>query len=101
MQSLNSCWLNLDRTAKGPQRERLISRFSVVVTGEEHTVLGGLGGAVAEVIAEAGISTTFRRFGLPATFPTGVGSQQYLRTANRLDAQSLQALVTAAQPTRG
>ncbi len=35
-----------------------------ILTVEEHTVLGGLGGAVAEVLAEAGIRTRFRRHGL-------------------------------------
>ncbi len=72
---------------------KLASRFSAVITCEEHTILGGLGGAVAEVLFEAGVSTTFRRFGLPATFPIGVGSQDHMRTVNRLDASTLRELV--------
>lgn len=71
----------------------LASRFSVVVTCEEHTVAGGLGGAVAEVLLEAGVVTTFRRFGLQSTFPSGVGSQEYMRSANRIDARALRSLV--------
>lgn len=47
-----------------------------IVTIEEHTVVGGLGGAVAEVLAEAGLaSTRFKRIGLPDVFPHGYGSQ--------------------------
>ena len=69
------------------------ARFSLVVTCEEHSAIGGLGGAVAEVLLEAGIAPTFRRFALPSDFPQGVGSQEYLRSANALDAPALRALV--------
>src|SRR6266516_1547959 len=79
----------LDATGIGA----LAARFPVVVTCEEHGALGGLGGAVAEVLLEAGIAPTFRRFALPPGFPTGVGSQEYLRAANGLDAPALRELV--------
>jgi transketolase len=39
-----------------------------VVTVEDQSVNGGLGGAVAEVIAEAGITCKFKRIGLPDKF---------------------------------
>jgi transketolase len=39
-----------------------------VVTAENHTVIGGLGSAVAEVLAEAGFSPPLRRVGIPDTF---------------------------------
>ncbi len=71
----------------------MVSRFPIVVTCEEHTVLGGLGGAVAETLMEAGVSITFRRFGLNGDFPTAVGSQEYLRAANHIDAAALRSLV--------
>jgi transketolase len=43
----------------------------VVVAVEEHTVVGGLGSAVAEVIAEANFDPAkrFRRMGIPDVFP--------------------------------
>jgi transketolase len=37
----------------------------IVLTVEEHNVIGGLGSAVAEVLAEAGARCRFRRHGLP------------------------------------
>lgn len=49
-----------------------------VVTLEEHTIVGGLGGAVAEVLAEAGAHVAFRRIGLPRRFPVAVGSREHL-----------------------
>ena len=41
---------------------------SLVVTVEEHTVIGGLGGAVAELLAERGGGPPLRRIGLPDVF---------------------------------
>lgn len=76
------------------------ARFPCVVTCEEHTISGGLGGAVAEVIAERGIATAFRRFGLAPEFPVGIGSHDYMRAANGLDAETLRALVLSLQPAR-
>lgn len=53
------------------------SRARAIVTIEEHTIVGGLGGAVAEVLAEAGTlgPKRFKRIGLPDVFPHGYGSQ--------------------------
>ncbi len=48
-------------------------------TIEEHSIIGGLGSAVAEFVLEAGISTTFKRIGLPNEFSSKVGDQNYLR----------------------
>jgi transketolase len=40
-----------------------------VVTVEDHLTTGGLGSAVAEVLAESGTSCRFKRLGIPDTFP--------------------------------
>lgn len=57
-----------------------------IITIEEHTVDGGLGGAVAECCLEAGaVPRVFRRIGLRAGFSSIVGSQDYLRRAYGLD----------------
>jgi transketolase len=52
----------------------------VVVTVEEHTRIGGLGSAVAEVVAEANFDPAkrFKRIGLPDLFPDEYGSQASL-----------------------
>lgn len=53
----------------------------VIVTIEEHSIIGGLGSAVAETLAEsAGCKVLFKRLGLPADFTGQVGSQDYLRS---------------------
>jgi transketolase len=61
-----------------------------VFTLEEHSKFGGLGGAVAEVLAEADLpALIFKRFALPATFSCVVGSQEYIRATNGLTSDSL------------
>jgi transketolase len=51
-----------------------------IITLEEHSVVGGLGSAVAEVLAEsADRRVPFKRLGLPAAFTTEIGDQDYLR----------------------
>ena len=50
----------------------------VVVTAENHTIIGGLGSAVAETIAEAGIGRPLRRVGLRDTFAEGSLTAPYL-----------------------
>jgi transketolase len=56
-----------------------------VVTLEQHSVIGGLGSAVAEVLAEApGPKVPFERIGLPSAFAPRVGSQLYLEEQHGL-----------------
>ncbi len=51
-----------------------------IVTLEEHSIIGGLGSAVAEILAESdGVQARFKRLGLPPCFSPHVGSQDYLR----------------------
>lgn len=61
-----------------------------LITLEEHTVEGGLGGAVAECLLELGVvPRAFRRIGLRAGFSSAVGSQGYLRARYGLDRTSV------------
>lgn len=54
-----------------------VERVPVIVTVEEHSIVGGLGSAVAEFLAEAELfgGRKFRRIGFPDVFPAGYGSQ--------------------------
>ena len=66
-----------------------------IVTVEEHSLLGGLGSAAAEVIAEAGFNPgkRFRRMGIPDVFPEGYGSQADLLERYGLTAESISTTV--------
>lgn len=56
-----------------------------VITVENHTIIGGLGTAVAEVMAEAGIGKKLIRLGLQDTYAHGAG-RGYLMKEYRIDA---------------
>ncbi len=63
-----------------------------IITVEEHTVAGGLGGAVAETLLEQGARPGFfHRIGLRQGFSSIVGSQQYLRSQYELDSNAITA----------
>ncbi len=59
-----------------------------VITMENHTILGGLGTAVAEMMAEAGVGKRLTRIGLQDTFLHGA-SRAYLMHEYGLDAIAL------------
>jgi len=59
--------------------KNLAQKTKAVVTIEEHNIIGGLGSAVAEVIAESPYKPVFRRLGVRDYFVSKVGSQEYLR----------------------
>ncbi len=70
--------------------KRLAKELPLIVTVEEHTNLGGLGGAVAETVADmAGSRARVLRIGMRDSYSTIVGSQQYLREQYGLDAASI------------
>lgn len=73
-----------------------VSPVRAVVTIEENTVIGGLGSAVAEVIAEANFGTgkKFRRLGIPDVFPNKYGSQADLLTHYGISARDAVAAVS-------
>ena len=50
---------------------RVAARAKVVLTAENHSIIGGLGSAVAEVMAEAGTGRLVHRVGLPTRSPRG------------------------------
>ncbi len=55
-----------------------VAEARIVVTAENHSVIGGLGSAVAETIAEAGLGRPLRRIGLRDTFAEGSLTSPYL-----------------------
>jgi len=79
------------------------NRVRAIVVIEEHTILGGLGGALAEIVAEAGFDPAkrFKRIGIPDVFPEGYGSQasmmaRYDITPERTIAVAHELLATRA-----
>ena len=75
-------------------REALAGPARGVITFENHTVIGGLGSAVAELMAGEGIGKPLVRLGIPDTYAHGA-SQAHLMREYGLDALALVRAVEA------
>lgn len=85
-------------TVKPFDRETFLEKarpVPAIVTVEEHSVIGGLGGAVAEIMAEAGFQTPkrFRRIGIPDVFPDQYGSQASLLRRYEITAEKIVSVI--------
>jgi len=76
---------------------RLASGFRAVVTAENHSIIGGLGSAVAELLMEAGVRIGFSRVGVRDVFAEG-GTTPYLFERYGLTAE---AIAKAYREARG
>lgn len=66
----------------------------LIVTLEEHTVIGGLGSAVVESLVDAGMTgKPVKRLGFPDVFTEELGSQSEIMTKYRLDPVSVSTCV--------
>lgn len=63
--------------------------FDLIVTCEEHNIVGGFGSAVAEVLSEISGHARLLRLGLNDTYATIVGSQKYLRQMYGIDGEGI------------
>ncbi len=66
-----------------------IKQSQAVFTIEEHTIYGGLGSAVAEIIAESWMRVRFRRIGIDDSFFYIAGDQEYMKKVAGLDVESI------------
>ena len=70
--------------------ENISREFDLVVTVEEHNIVGGFGSAVAEVMAEMNSKRArLLRIGLNDEYSIRVGNQKYLRTQYEMDSKSI------------
>ena len=71
---------------------RAAGRTTTLITVEEHNVLGGLGGAVAEVVADAGVPVRVRRHGIDDCYSL-IGPPTHLYRHYRLDSAGIAEVV--------
>ena len=71
---------------------KAVKETGVIVTGEDHNIIGGLGTAVAEVIASEGVCGKFRRLGIPDVFGV-IGSPEELYHKYGYDADGIYSTV--------
>lgn len=76
-----------------PMNEELVielaKKYGKLITAEEHSVVGGFGSAVAEIVTDAGINCQIKRIGLRDVYTSVVGSQQYLRQYYKMDSSAI------------
>lgn len=69
--------------------EKAIDETKAIVTVEDHDVIGGLGSAVSEVIAESGKGIPFARIGLKERFAVGYGTYENMKVQNHIGVEDI------------
>ena len=64
-------------------------KYKYIVTLEEHTVIGGFGSSVAEVLAQSNCSCGLKIIGINDEFAPLVGDRNHLREQYKMDAVSI------------
>ena len=75
---------------------RCAGSHRLIVTCEEHTVIGGLGSAVAEVMAENPSGARLLRMGIRDRFCNAVGDQRFRRHRCGLTGEQIAARIGEA-----
>lgn len=63
-----------------------------IITAEEHNIIGGLGSAVAEILAEEGAAVKLKRLGIPDEY-SEIGYPEFLYNRYHLDTSSMLAAI--------
>ena len=86
----------IDMASIKPLDEELIlesaQKTGAMITVENHSIIGGLGSAVAETLVEAGIGMPFKRIGIQDQFCEG-GTTAYLMNKFGIDQAGISAAV--------
>jgi transketolase len=81
-----------------------LKETGALFTLEEHSIIGGLGGAVAEVVAESDLPRIpFKRLGMPSIFSPHMGAQAYMLEQHGLNDEGVARTIEATlrQSRRG
>ena len=73
--------------------ENNIRKYELVVTVEEHSVVGGLGNIISEIIAKNNADARLEIIGIPDIFTNIIGKRDYLLKQHNMDAENISARV--------
>lgn len=79
--------LNVDKIIE------IIKNKKVIFTVEEHSIIGGLGTAIAEIIAENMLPIRLVRLGTPDDYFDFIGKQDYMREASGISADKIKEVI--------
>jgi transketolase len=82
--------------------EMLLDRLAphqLIVTVEEHSIYGGLGGLIAELVTSAGAAPRVERIGVQDTWGESAGND-YMLTKHGLSAELVAQRVAQVSPVR-
>lgn len=88
---INTCQYSFP-TIKPIDKELILkcaNKCDLIVTVEEHNIVGGFGSAVAEVMAENKTKAVLHRIGLNDMYSSIVGSQNYLKQEYKMDKEAI------------
>ena len=69
------------------------SKQNKIFSVEEHSVIGGIGSSIADVIATNGINAKLVKIGINDKFAEGYGTYSEIKKMNSLDAQSIYKVI--------
>jgi transketolase len=78
-----------------------LKKFKYVITVEEHTIMGGLGSAIAEIIAINGIKSKLNIIGISDKITKEVGKRDYLLKQHKMDSENIAKRVKLFLTTDG
>lgn len=67
----------------------LLTRYTHIITVEEHNVIGGLGSLISEIICDRHIDASLVKMGLQDQYASKVGDYHYLRSIYGLDDEAI------------
>lgn len=69
--------------------QSLILNTKAIFTLEEHSIIGGIGSLIADIVAENRIPVNFKKIGVLDCFTKVIGYQEYMRQANGLSEEQI------------
>lgn len=73
---------------------KLLNKQKAIISVEEHSIYGGVGTILSEIVAENGIAIPVKRIGLDNMFALGYGTQKSVRKQNFLDASGIEKRIS-------
>ena len=70
-----------------------MKKYKQIISLEEHSIHGGLGSSIADLIAENGLDVKLRKHGIQEYFTKGCGSYEYAISFHKLDLDSLSKVI--------